>query len=563
MKSMIISAIGGILFLPMPAFGSMSRENLHGTAIRTGSVTISSSAFEGAPKLSPDGTHIAFHRSEGGQTWIVVLNTETNEEFEITDRSVRSDSPDWSPDGTEIVYRTIDEDGAAFVIHSFRDDLSRVVYRNDRGRITGPAWSPDGRHLAFTRILPEETGNPGWGRATLQTLEINGDHRNEISEAGDEWWPRWSPDGQWLVFYTGLTDHLEAIHVESGQRRSISNQQYHGWRPNYSPDGQTVVFVGETEQPGIWVAPVDGSHQPIRISHFGNDSTPSFSPDGRQVVFSANRALRSSHVYDLDIGGPTTRIGHGRRPQYVSQNVVARLVSDRNSMRIEFGELDNRTVQSISLPFDVLSDYSISPDGSMIAAVQGGIPSQRSRIHVVEFAGNLLDFSLGGAHQVSPVWCEGGRYLIYSALSDSQPNFRQIWMLDTETGESNPVTTSQSNKHALRCNENGSVIHYSLTGGSSGIETIFLNDEIWSDPIPHLEQYEYSAPTGGHVAFTERRSGQLDLFIRFTNGQIVQVTNDDLLETDISWDADGSLLFYSSSLPNNDIWTVDVDRLPW
>lgn len=140
-----------------------------------------------------------------------------------------------------------------------------------------PAWSPDGRRIAFY------SGRDGGGSTSTQAYEIyamNADGSgltrltfNSFSDSG----PAWSPDGTKLAFHTSRGSGTE-IHVMnsdgSGQTLVVG-----GCCPEWSPDGSRIVFNGSN---GIETVRPDGSN---RFSLGVTGLSPTWSPDGTQIAF--------------------------------------------------------------------------------------------------------------------------------------------------------------------------------------------------------------------------------------------------------------------------------------
>src|SRR4029453_12185632 len=119
--------------------------------------------------------------------------------------------PVWSPDGRRLAFACVILEGSA---PAFKDDDLCVVDRDgtrferltaDSTSESDPAWSPDGRQIAFTRGGEIALLNLGDGVVTRLT-------------EGRE--PAWSPDGSMLVFAGG--DGLFTIRADGSDRRRIT-----------------------------------------------------------------------------------------------------------------------------------------------------------------------------------------------------------------------------------------------------------------------------------------------------------------------------------------------------
>jgi tricorn protease len=104
--------------------------------------------------------------------------------------------PTWSPDGERIAYA--DEDFGLFVVPA-KGGKSKLVDRSERWLIRQYAWSPDGRWLAYTKILPNDFGSIFlYDTQTEKTHQVTGTYTDDGS-------PAWDPDGRYLFFLSQRT----------------------------------------------------------------------------------------------------------------------------------------------------------------------------------------------------------------------------------------------------------------------------------------------------------------------------------------------------------------------
>ena len=110
------------------------------------------------PRWSPDGTQIAFTSSRNGNPDIYVAATDGSRPRPLTSDPAPDEGPAWSPEGTRIVFTSYRGgadplmlgDGNAEVFTVGPDDAAPINVTNDPGWDGYPAWSPDGRQIAFS-----------------------------------------------------------------------------------------------------------------------------------------------------------------------------------------------------------------------------------------------------------------------------------------------------------------------------------------------------------------------------------------------------------------------------
>jgi dipeptidyl aminopeptidase/acylaminoacyl peptidase len=112
------------------------------------------------------------------------------------------------------------------------------------GFATAPAWSPDGRLLAFTRY---ETGN-----CAVSIIDAQGGQvRDLVGPGGNDGPPCFSPDGQWVYYGSriGLDWQIHRVAVRGGPPEIVTREP--GYRARFSGDGKQMYY-SRYGQKGIW-----------------------------------------------------------------------------------------------------------------------------------------------------------------------------------------------------------------------------------------------------------------------------------------------------------------------
>ena len=165
--------------------------------------------------------------------------------------------------------------------------------------VAGPAWSPDGRSLAVVggANLPGSTELTGasylylWRGAGLGVRRLTG-RGGRVSGAA------WSPNGRRIVFVRsvgGSLSSLWTVGVGGGRSRRVTAGGI-DLEPSWSPDGHSIAFVRvdpKSYRSGIWlVRPDTGGLRPI-LAGVKNATEPVWSPDGAHLLVENGRALYS------------------------------------------------------------------------------------------------------------------------------------------------------------------------------------------------------------------------------------------------------------------------------
>jgi TolB protein len=188
-------------------------------------------------------------------------------------------SPAWSPDGRRLAYVSFENRRTSIFIQELATG-SRERIASYKGINGSPAWSPDGRRLAMTL---SKDGNPEIYVLDLATRDL----RRITDHFGIDTEPAWSPDGGHLVFTSGRggDPQIYKVPVAGGTPQRITFEHDYNGRASYSPDGRSLTMV--TRVNGRFrIGLLDlGTGVTRLISNGGLDESPSFAPNGSMVIY--------------------------------------------------------------------------------------------------------------------------------------------------------------------------------------------------------------------------------------------------------------------------------------
>ena len=255
-------------------------------------------------------------RINGG---LYVVNVDGSGKQHLT--SARYSTPAWSPDGRRIAFlRDLD----VYVMNADGSGQRRLAYATTSSATTSsaPAWSPDGRKLAFVsdRDAPFGVSTP-----EIHVVNVDGSgQRNLTRNPAHDSDPVWSPDGRKITFVRNF--EIYVMNADGSGQQNLTRNPAHDLAPAWSPDGQRIVFERRLARrqygacPGcggatifeIHVMNADGSGQRRLTRNAGQvhdgaiGARPRWSPDGRQIAFVSGRD-GNADIYLMNADGSGQR----------------------------------------------------------------------------------------------------------------------------------------------------------------------------------------------------------------------------------------------------------------
>jgi TolB protein len=233
--------------------------------------------------------------------------------------------------------------------------------------LMSPAWSPDGRRLAYVSF----EGN----RSAIYVQELSTGQRTEVSaRPGINGAPAFSPDGRWLALTLSGQDGNLDIHVlnpATGQLRRLTRNPAIDTEAAWSADGKSIYFTSDRSGgPQVYMVPADGSGSPRRITFEGRyNARPRVTPDGKSLAVVHN---------------------------------------DQGNYRIALVDLDNKSTRVLT---DGRQDESpsLAPNGSMI--IYATRRAGRGELAAVSTDGRVSQTLAAAAGDVrEPVWSPYPKY---------------------------------------------------------------------------------------------------------------------------------------------------------
>ena len=432
-------------------------------------------------------------------------------------------SPSFSPDGDHVAFAWNGPKQDNFDIYVQQIGAGPPLrLTTDPRHDYSPAWSPDGRWIAFLRSespvgFPRRETLLQTANSELLLIPPLGGPERKLAEIrlGETYWNQtflaWSPASDSVVVTDsaglGKSDALFVVSLESGEKRQLTNPQppvSGDVNPIVSPDGGSLVFKRITAFPnhGIYVLPLGKGltprGEPRRLTLdvgdlVWNSGSLAWMPESKEILYSTGTSLWRAAVSG---GHPPERI------PFVGENgimpVVSRPPGARPSRLVYVRNRDVKNIWRVSLS---------APGGPASSPPTAAIASTRAAM--------------------SPGFSPDGRRVVFESTR-SGPS--EIWLTDPDGSNAVQLTSMRAiNSGSPSWSRDGQLITFdSAAQGQYGVYTISaaggkprrLTFDSANDCVPSFSR------DGKWIYFSSNRTGEYEIWkVPLSGGAAVQVTH--------------------------------------
>ena len=230
-----------------------------------------------AAKLSPDGKSVVYcvgniegeKREQKAGLWL--LDIESGSSYRLTAGVKTDTSPAWSPDGKQIAFLSTRDGSPQVYVIPVDGGEAKPLTSMQQPIGGGPVWSPDGKYLAFTAgpklETPPDPTKPY--RVTRNVYRFDG-----------------------IGYLDPVVQDIYVIPSAGGEPKQLTNDRLMNTSPAWSPDGQEIMFQASFDpheffpRAELKLVDLKGQVRSIIGASWGQVTTAAWAPGGRQIVFS-------------------------------------------------------------------------------------------------------------------------------------------------------------------------------------------------------------------------------------------------------------------------------------
>ena len=411
------------------------------------------------PSLSPDGQSVVY-ASRATRNWDIYLQqVGSRNSINLTKDSPADDTqPAFSPDGRRIAFRSERDGGGIYVMGPAGESVTRL---SNFGY--SPAWSPDGEQILFgTEKIPQPSTRPS--KSQLWTINTRTNERRLISE-GDALQPNCSPHGNRIAFWSrpskaGQRESISTIPAAGGDAVAVTDGATTDLNPVWSPDGKFLYFSSNR----------GGSINIWRVAIDEKSGAVSGQPEAITTIGAATSALQLSFARD------------GRQLAYIAQEEI------RNLRRISFDPASGKaTGEPISITTGSMQLWfpDASPDGQWLTCYSMG--NQRHIFIMRTDGSELRDLTDDSYRHSWPRWSPDGKRIAFSSRRSG--NY-ELWAINRDGGGLQQLTSGHPSPgaHYNPWSPDGKHIAYSIHAPKNDC-IMFEPDKAWTE-----QKLEYLPP---------------------------------------------------------------------
>ena len=246
--------------------------------------TAASSACPG-PDQPPTGKIAYSHLDDDGDWSLWLMDPDGSNPECLLDTPEADVAPDWSPDGSQLVFGGGDD---LYVSAADGSDITLLLDGGGTKRFSNPDWAPDGKSIVFSatqegREEPDIMTVDSTGRG-LRTLLSSGEQFVFVDE------PEWSPDGRHILFLADDSGGWRDLYLMRPDGSDVTLLLARGFDLDgsglgWSPDGKSIAFQGDRDGGCLYVVNANGKDLRQLVGGCSEGVDLTWSPDSQTILW--------------------------------------------------------------------------------------------------------------------------------------------------------------------------------------------------------------------------------------------------------------------------------------
>ena len=520
--------------------------------------------------------HIVFLRIAPREAKLFISNADGSGERALTQSGALDYNPAWSTSGDWIVF-TSERAGSADLYRVHPDGTGLEQLTDDPAYDDQGTMSPDDKQVVFVSTR-------AGGRANLWVLDVATRKAKPLTSGeGGDFRPAWSPDGKWIAFSSDRGSSLppakgrwERLHLVdiylirpdgTGLKRLSANGNFCGG-PKWTQDGKSVVAYcmtaeetwtyrggdqdGETQL--VQINAETGATKPL-VASPGVKLTPSMLASGEIAylrndksahgVFYANgkRGPTGSDLYSPSWSPDGTHLVYSRyNEEYTAEPVK---LWSRNP---------NYELSTTAL----LPAYD--PTGERFAVMKPDDATKTTKLLIVEEGKPARAILERQDLILAPQWSPDGRSIVFGVggfplftVFDSEGQKpaapAQVGMVNADGSRFHVITAGPNSNAFPSFAPDGLRIVYRTTGpDGTGLRIMNLNDHLITVLTTTYDNFPMWSPRGDLIAFVRKIGDDFEIFTIRPDGKgVTQLTHTKGNDAHLGWSPDGERIVFTSS----------------
>jgi len=467
--------------------------------------------------FSPDGKQMAFSwngpNEDNYDIYVMLVGTATP--VRLTDDPASDLYPAWSPDGRQIAFCRFGRPPHIMLMSALGGPARQLAEASPV--FGGVDWPPDGKSVAF----PAPAGPQGPSQIVLLSPETGERRLMPAPPPGSrgDGYPRFSPDGKTLAFLRERQDQYASIVVVSLDGNTLEARvatppmaRLRDYPFAWTPDGRELVFSAAYGglRRAMWRMPADGKTPPLPVVGGGRSPIEvAMAPLGRGLAFV--QSLDDLNIWQVDArreGGapPATRVisstGLDSAPDFSPDGRRITFSSDRSgALAIWACNADGSgVIQVTHMDAPMCGSPKWSPDGRVIAFDCD--PEGQAEIYTIAADGGPpTRLTNAPGSDVVPTWSRDGRWIYFTS---DRSGSRQLWKMRADGGT--PAQLTRNGGVNATESPDGTTLYYAKDIYAAGLWRMPVGgglEEPFLD-VPAANRWGQYALTDGGVYYIRR-----------------------------------------------------------